>query len=1125
LGKTHIRIQERTVLENDPLWYKDAIIYEVHVRAYKDSVGDGGGDFRGLAEKLDYLQDLGVTAIWLLPFYPSPLKDDGYDIADYTSINPDYGSLRDFKNFLQGAHARGIRVITELVVNHTSDQHPWFQRARRAPPGSVYRDFYVWSETPEKYKEARIIFQDFEASNWTWDPVAKAYYWHRFYSHQPDLNFDNLEVWKALFPVVDFWMDMGVDGMRLDAIPYLFEREGTNCENLPETHEFLQALRNHVDTKFANRMLLAEANQWPEDAVAYFGSGDECNMAFHFPVMPRLFMAIHMEDRFPIVDIMDQTPTIPENCQWCMFLRNHDELTLEMVTDEERDYMYRAYATDTRARINLGIRRRLAPLLGNNRRRIELMDALLLSMPGTPVLYYGDEIGMGDNIYLGDRNSVRTPMQWGPDRNAGFSRANPQQLYLPVIIDPEYHFEAVNVEAQQNNPNSLLWWTKRLIALRKQHKAFGRGSLQFLQPENRKILAFLRRYQDECLLVVANLSRFVQYVELNLAEFQGSVPVELFGNTAFPPIGKSPYLLSLAPHTFYWFTLAQQAVEPWETMTAPIKEMKPLPAPGGWQELLHNSSTVNLERYLVRFLKQRPWFGSKGRALKSIAIREVLPVTYGAATAPVLMIQAEFSEAAPDTYVLPLTFVTDERAERILTDSPTALVARVLSGQDDGYLVDALAEPQFCSMVLEAIRASVPFETGRERPTLVATALPSFGDSLPLTDTLPAPGQMRGEQSHSSVPFGTQAFLKVYRRVEEGSHPELEVGRFLTERRFPHTPPLLGHIEMRRRRGAPTVLAILLKYIPNQGEAWQYTLDELSSYFERALAERDCPVASGVSPRLTIALEQQPPELARRLIGVYLESAALLGRRIAEFHTVLSANYDDPAFAPEPPGKLYQRSVYQSLRNLVGKTLVLLRDRLSALTAESAQLAQRLLDAVPEVLHRFQTSVSRRLTGLRTRYHGDFHLGQALFTGKDFVIVDFEGEPARSLSDRRIKRSPLRDVAKMVLSLHNAAYCAVRGYESVKGRSPGIVRPEDRAALDSWAHFWFHWVCASFTNAYWHQAAGQKFLPHSAEEYVWQLEIFLFEKALAELGGELTTRPEWVLLPLLVINKLLQSHA
>src|SRR5213595_1042461 len=559
----------------DPLWYKDAVIYEVHVKTFCDSDGDGMGDFRGLIEKLDYLQELGITAIWLLPFYPSPLRDDGYDIADYFDVNPNFGTLDDFRSFLDAAHQRNLHVITELVINHTSDQNLWFQKSRRAfarygpvaagddrgsarvtvvsAPGYsddelAYKDFYVWSETPEKYKDSRIIFKDYETSNWAWDPLAKAYYWHRFFSHQPHLNFDNPAVHDALFKVLDFWMNMGVDAFRLDAIPYLYEREWTTCENLPETHEFLKKLRAHIDKKFPGKMLLAEANQWPDDSRPYFGDGDECHMAFHFPVMPRMYMALAQEDRFPIIDIMAQTPAIPENCQWAMFLRNHDELTLEMVTDEDRDYMWRTYASDRQARINLGIRRRLAPLMQNHRGRIHLMNGLLFSFPGTPIIYYGDEIGMGDNIYLGDRNGVRTPMQWSADRNAGFSRANPQKLYLPAIIDPEYHYESLNVDGQQNNPHSLLWFHKRLLANRKRYQAFGRGDLTFLHPENYKVLAFVRRYKDEQILVIANLSRFAQHVELNLREYLGLVPVELSGQVEFPPAGEGPYSLSLGPY-------------------------------------------------------------------------------------------------------------------------------------------------------------------------------------------------------------------------------------------------------------------------------------------------------------------------------------------------------------------------------------------------------------------------------------------------------------------------------------------------------------------------------------------------------------------------------------------------
>ena len=540
---------------NDPLWYKDAIIYQLHVKSYRDSNGDGFGDFKGLIEKLPYIQQLGASAIWLLPFYPSPLKDDGYDIASYESINPTYGTIDDFRAFLDAAHQRGIRVITELVINHTSDQHQWFQRARRAPAGSPERAWYVWSDNPNKYDGARVIFTDTETSNWTWDPVAQQFFWHRFFSHQPDLNFDNPAVIEAVKNVMRFWLLLGVDGLRLDAIPYLIERDGTSCENLPETHVVLKDLRAALDAEFPGRIFLAEANQWPTDVRAYFGESDECHMAFHFPVMPRMYMGLRKEDRTPIVDIIRQTPTIPEDCQWAIFLRNHDELTLEMVTDDERDYMYREYARDPRMRVNVGIRRRLAPLMENGRRQIEAMNALLMSLPGTPIVYYGDEIGMGDNVYLGDRNGVRTPMQWSADRNAGFSEAEVAALYSPVIADPPYSYHSVNVASQERTPTSLLLWTRRLVGVRKKFRAFGRGTFEALDPNNRRVLVFLRRYRDEVILCVNNLSRFAQFVELDLHEFHGWIPLELWGETAFPPIGELPYLLTLGPHNFLWFRL------------------------------------------------------------------------------------------------------------------------------------------------------------------------------------------------------------------------------------------------------------------------------------------------------------------------------------------------------------------------------------------------------------------------------------------------------------------------------------------------------------------------------------------------------------------------------------------
>ncbi len=539
-------------------WYKDAVIYEVGVRSFFDSNGDGSGDLAGLTSRLDYLVSLGVDCLWLLPFYGSPLRDGGYDIADFRGLHPDFGTIEDFSHLLDEAHARGIRVITELVMNHTSDQHGWFQEARR-DPRSPRRDYYVWSEGNHRYSGARIIFTDTEPSNWTWDQEAKAYYWHRFFAHQPDLNFDNPRVQEEMLDIVAFWLDLGVDGLRLDAVPYLFEREGTNCENLPETHEFLKRLRAFVDSRWQDRMLLAEANQWPNDVRPYFGDGDECHMAYHFPLMPRMFMALRREERMPITEIMRQTPAIPEQCQWVMFLRNHDELTLEMVTDEERDYLYHEYAQDPRMRLNLGIRRRLAPLVDNSRRRIELLYALLFSLPGTPVIYYGDELGMGDNIYLGDRDGVRTPMHWSSDRNAGFSRADYQKLFLPPIRDAVYNYESVNVEAQERLPTSLLSWVKRLVFIRKSFPVFGRGSIRPLSPENVHVLAFIREYHGVVVLVAANLSRFSQPAELDLSEYAGARPYELFGRVPFPTIGQLPYLLTFGPHDFYWFELRMES--------------------------------------------------------------------------------------------------------------------------------------------------------------------------------------------------------------------------------------------------------------------------------------------------------------------------------------------------------------------------------------------------------------------------------------------------------------------------------------------------------------------------------------------------------------------------------------
>jgi maltose alpha-D-glucosyltransferase / alpha-amylase len=1109
------RAKEDFVSGDDPVWYKDAVIYQLHVRAFRDSNEDGIGDFRGLTEKLDYLQDLGVTALWLLPFYVSPLRDDGYDIADYTAVHPNYGTLQDFKVFLDEAHKRGLRVITELVVNHTSDQHAWFQRARRAAPGSSERDFYVWNDTPEKYQDARIIFKDYETSNWTWDPVANAYYWHRFYAHQPDLNFDNPDVVKALFDVLDFWLSMGIDGLRLDAVPYLYEREGTNCENLPETHAFLKRLRRYVDEKYPGRMLLAEANQWPEDSAAYFGNGDECNMAFHFPVMPRIFMAVHMEDNYPIIDILDQTPPIPDNSQWAIFLRNHDELTLEMVTDEDRDYMYKVYATDPQARINLGIRRRLAPLLWNNRRKIELLNCLLMSLPGTPIIYYGDEIGMGDNIYLGDRNGVRTPMQWSADRNAGFSRANAQRLYLPVIVDAEYHYEAVNVEAQQQNLHSLLWWMKRLLQLRKSFHAFGRGSIQFFNPDNRKVLVFMRRQGDEMILVVANLSRFVQYAELDFSAYKGMTPVELFGRTPFPPIGELPYFITLGPHAFYWFKL-----EPPRRAEAAAPRPDALPqleASGSWEAVLQGRSRSGLERALPDYLQKCRWFAGKAKQPRGARIADATRVAYDGGAAYLLFVEVQYTGGLPETYLVPLTFAPAERAAEIAQANAAAPIAqlKIKNGDEsaDGILFDALADGRFCKSLLQAIARGETFRG--DKGEIVGEASKQFAAIAGSSEAPLEPAPVKREQSNSSIIFGDRLILKIFRKLVEGTNPDAEIGRYLTEKNhFAHVPPFAGVIDFRRERTEPMTLAILQGYVQNQGDAWSYTLDSLHRYFEACLARiSDGRYLPRPKEHIVDLADKEIPPLAHEMIGAYIASAELLGQRTAELHVGLASDGADLAFAAEGFSSFYRRSMYEGMRTLAKQTFAVLAKRVKQLPEELQPEARRLLDQEKEIYRRLRAILELKITGQRTRHHGDYHLGQLLYTGKDFVITDFEGEPARALSERRMKRSALKDVAGMIRSFNYAAVTAVKG---------GAIRADDAPALEPWARFWNEWVSVLYLRSYLRTAGAAAFLPRSKEETKILLDLFILEKAVYEIGYELNNRPAWVGVPIRGILEIIE---
>jgi len=1096
---------ESPAMSDAATWYKDAIIYQVHVRSYFDSDGDGVGDFGGLIQRLDYIQDLGVSAVWLLPFYPSPLRDDGYDIADYLSIHPQYGNLDAFTAFLEAAHLRNLKVITELVLNHTSDQHPWFQRARRSPPGSPERDFYVWSDTPDKYAEARIIFKDFEPSNWSYDREAKAYYWHRFYSHQPDLNFDNHAVWEAVTPVVDFWFGLGVDGMRLDAVPYLYEREGTNCENLPETHGFLKALRKHIDAKFEGRMLLAEANQWPEDAVAYFGDADECHMAFHFPVMPRLFMGINREDRFPIVDIIEQTPAIPASCQWATFLRNHDELTLEMVTDEERDYMYRVYASETRARINFGIRRRLSPLMSNNRRRIELMNALLFSLPGTPVLYYGDEIGMGDNIYLGDRNGVRTPMQWSSDRNAGFSRANPQQLFLPVIIDPEYHYETVNVEAQQNNPHSLLWWMKRLIDIRRKLPALGRGTIEFFHPINRKVLAFVRRHNDDAVLVVANLSRFMQYVELSLENFEGQFPVEIFGGTRMPKITNAPYSLTLGPNSFYWLRLEPALPEQPEIAFSP-QQLPSLRIRRSWRECLRDDRhelRFAIADYLARRLEYLP----SDTTLRPISLDELGRMSIGETQVSLPVLQVDSSSNEVKSYVTPLCLAEGEKAEQLLQEQPESAVLRVLDGQA-GVLYDASTTEAFGQRLVELIRQETRTSISSERWLVARRVGGAITDAPP--ESLTPIAVLKHEGRSTTLSVGQRFVLKVLREVAPGKHPAVEAGLFLAKQDAScPAVPMQGYVELQSPRSESMVLAVLYEYSSHEDTAWQLTLDALSDFYEQSVASAQ-PVA--VSPSVESSEPLPPPEqqACERLIEQHLPWVTLLGQRVAEMHLALSSDPGDSDFSPEPSLPMHGRSLYQSLRGNAISLLEELRQRLYMLPEEQRERARELIDRREDILKLHRRILDERIDMGRIRTHGDLQLSRILFTGKDFVVIDFSGDPRAPLSERRIKRRPVRDLAALLHSLDYAAWVALTGLASGRGRSPGNIRDADRPRAAAWGREWLRRAQKALIEGYARRLSEAPrswlFLPRTAP----LLQAFLIDISLSDVIEELRIRPTWV---------------
>ncbi|WP_354684380.1 maltose alpha-D-glucosyltransferase [Cupriavidus necator] len=1100
------------LLNADPLWYKDAVIYQLHIKSFYDANGDGVGDFAGLLAKLDYLVNLGVDTIWLLPFYPSPRRDDGYDIADYRNVHPDYGTLTEARRFIAAAHARGLRVITELVINHTSDQHPWFQRARKAKPGSAARKYYVWSDHDQSYAGTRIIFCDTEKSNWSWDPVAGAYFWHRFYSHQPDLNFDNPQVLNEVLSVMRFWLDMGIDGLRLDAVPYLVEREGTSNENLPETHAVIRHIRAHLDQHFQGRMLLAEANMWPEDAQQYFGltgpepEGDECHMAFHFPLMPRMYMAIAREDRFPITDIMRQTPEVPPNCQWAIFLRNHDELTLEMVTSSERDYLWEVYASDRRARINLGIRRRLAPLMERDRRRIELMNSLLFSMPGTPVIYYGDEIGMGDNIHLGDRDGVRTPMQWSPDRNGGFSHADPERLVLPPLQGPLYGYEAVNVEAQARDPHSLLNWMRRMLALRRKHQAFGRGALRFLFPGNRKILAYLREYEGEHILCVANLSRAPQAVELDLSAFNGRVPVEMMGATPFPAIGTLTYLLTLPPYGFYWFVLSDEAQPPSWHVEAPEQmpdQITLVMQNIGRPELTDASRRIMASEVLPHYISRRRWFGAKHERIERVGMAYVLPFARGGAGEDVYLAEVEVAlSGRTERYQLPVGILWDrESADGVSQLAHGLSMARVRQGSRVGLATDGFVVEPFAREVVRALRNGVEMRAGQDlirfqaEPGLAALEL----ERDPIE-------YMSAEQSNSSLSYNNTAVLKLVRRLSGGIHPEAEMTRYLTAQSYAHAAPLLGEVVRTGADGVPHTLMLLQGYILNQGNGWDWTLDYLGRAIDDALPA-----------------PESEDEFAEAMNG-YAALAGTLGRRLAELHAVLARPTDEAPFTPVPASDDDARAWAGQAMKALQRALTLLERRADNVQGSvrmafesDVQTLMDARDALPGLVDQLAASAPG---SLQTRIHGDFHLGQVLIAQNDTYLVDFEGEPGLPLDWRRRKTSPLRDVAGLLRSIdYAAATVGTDRQERTHTELPPALAERRAVLLERFRTT----ANEAFLNAYRQHMEGSAAPWVQPDQLQPLLDLFLLERAAYEVDYEAANRVAWIDLPVSGLARLVRK--
>ena len=1085
------------VKNNDPLWFKDAIIYELSVRSFYDSNGDGIGDFLGLIEKLDYLEDLGVNTLWLLPFYPSPRKDDGYDVTEHYDIDPEYGTLADFKLFLKEAHKRGIRIITELILNHTSDQHPWFQKSRKARAGSRYKDYYVWSNTTEKYKDARVMFSDGEASNWSWDNEARSYYWHRFYRYQPELNFDNPEVQLEMFKVADFWLKLGVDGFRLPSAPFLFEEEGTSSENLPQTHAFLKKLRSHIDKDYKDRILIAEANLWPEDAASYFGDGQECHMNFNYPLMPRLFLGLRTEDSYPIIDIIEQTPITPPNSQWAVFLRNHDEIGLDMVTEEEKDYLFKAYALDPNTKHNLGIHRRLAPLLNNDRRKVELLHTILFSLPGTPVLYYGDEIGMGDNIYLGDRFGVRTPMQWNMNLNAGFSTANPQKLHLPIITDPVYRYESVNVSTQEENPSSLVWWIKNAIAMRKRLNVFGRGDLKFIDSDNAKVLSFVRSYENQQIIVVANLSQFSQATTLDLSAFKGSDITEVFSQNRFKSVEGRDYDITMGPYGYFWFQVDTPENKENEVGG---NELQLLKTDSSWEKIFNNYNEIRVfERKIFQpFMKKCRWFGGKAKIINKVALNKVIPLKVEGNMHFITILEVHYVQRLPELYFLPMTFVpSDNIFDRVEYTAQSVVCRAEIQGQT-GFVIDSSYDRTFRDYLFASM--------GREQRLKDDNGVLEFnkGTYVKLDSEKIDSKILKAEQSNTSIIYNDQFFFKFYRKIEEEVNPDVEIVRFLSEAtNFRNAPRYAGSVEYRDNSGKTIVFGLLQEKVENQGDSWLMTTDSVGRFYERVMTKAKNEKLPKLLNKPSIAFEDAP-ELIQEYIGRgFYERVVRMGQRTAEMHLALASDSSNAAFAPESFTANYQRSLYSSLRKLVRDRFKLLEQSMSKLTNETQEFAKKVLPLEDRILEYFSEIYQMKVSAIKTRIHGDFHLGQVLFTGKDFVIIDFEGEPGFSFSERRLKKSPYKDVAGMMRSFHYAAYGKILLNEN--------YRKQDIEFLEEWAEQWQHYVSRFYLGAYMERIGlGDKLSDQDRA----LLRMYQLEKAIYELGYELNGRPDWTIIPL-----------